>query len=413
MPNLRPSTSDYVARRLGTKYEVLAGGVPQFFVREPELSAECTGPYRDKALTASSVRELLLAAFGDELDLCGVRISAGSLNGARAITLNLRGARFTDVDLTKCGFIASDLREAWLARAKMHGAVLRHSDLRGAILADAEFNDADFAFSDLRNARLDNAILAKASFIGTDLRGTVLRGAILTDVIFEPLESSVNEIVGIESAVGLGTMTYWTSPAGLVLLRARLARSGLRHAEREVTFSIRHAERWRNWLDGTFWQRVESAFDYVAFELPVGWGLYYGRPLKIVGCIILMAWPLYVIALMRPSRRSGLWISWSPDASVWRSETKTTTPLSSLWQGHAAIARAMRVALIAIYFSVLSAFSMGWHDLNIGSWIGRIQPREFTIKPIGWVRVVSGIQSLVGVYLLALWALTYFGRPFD
>lgn len=31
----------------------------------------------------------------------------------------------------------------------------------------------------------------------------------------------------------------------------------------------------------------------------------------------------------------------------------------------------------------------------------------------GWARTVSGIQSLLSVYLLAIWALTYFGRPFE
>jgi hypothetical protein len=29
------------------------------------------------------------------------------------------------------------------------------------------------------------------------------------------------------------------------------------------------------------------------------------------------------------------------------------------------------------------------------------------------VRVVSGLQSLASVYLVALWALSYFGRPFE
>jgi hypothetical protein len=29
------------------------------------------------------------------------------------------------------------------------------------------------------------------------------------------------------------------------------------------------------------------------------------------------------------------------------------------------------------------------------------------------VRVVSGLQSLVSVYLIALWLLTYFVRPFE
>jgi len=31
----------------------------------------------------------------------------------------------------------------------------------------------------------------------------------------------------------------------------------------------------------------------------------------------------------------------------------------------------------------------------------------------GWVRVVSGVQSLISVYLLARAVLTYFGRPFE
>ena len=42
-----------------------------------------------------------------------------------------------------------------------------------------------------------------------------------------------------------------------------------------------------------------------------------------------------------------------------------------------------------------------------------MQPREYTLRATGWVRTVSGIQSLLSVYLLALWVLTYFGRPFE
>ena len=39
---------------------------------------------------------------------------------------------------------------------------------------------------------------------------------------------------------------------------------------------------------------------------------------------------------------------------------------------------------------------------------------EITLKrATGWVRVVSGVQSLISIYLLALWALTQFGRPFE
>ena len=69
--------------------------------------------------------------------------------------------------------------------------------------------------------------------------------------------------------------------------------------------------------------------------------------------------------------------------------------------------------LWSLYFSLLSAVHIGWRDLNVGNWIARMQPKEFTLRATGWVRVVSGIQSLIGVYLIALWALTYFGRPFE
>jgi hypothetical protein len=73
----------------------------------------------------------------------------------------------------------------------------------------------------------------------------------------------------------------------------------------------------------------------------------------------------------------------------------------------------LRISRVALYFSLLSAFHIGWRDLNVGTWLARLQSREYTLSAIGWVRVVSGLQSLHSVYLLALWALTYFGRPFE
>ncbi|MDO8092355.1 MAG: hypothetical protein Q6360_02625, partial [Candidatus Brocadiales bacterium] len=65
------------------------------------------------------------------------------------------------------------------------------------------------------------------------------------------------------------------------------------------------------------------------------------------------------------------------------------------------------------YFSLLSAFHIGWREFNIGNWISRIQGREYTLRAKGWVRTVSGVQSLISVYLIALSVLTYFGRPFE
>jgi hypothetical protein len=67
----------------------------------------------------------------------------------------------------------------------------------------------------------------------------------------------------------------------------------------------------------------------------------------------------------------------------------------------------------SLYFSLLSAFYLGWREINVGSWIARLQTREYTLRARGWARTVSGFQSLISVYLLALAALSYFGRPFE
>jgi hypothetical protein len=67
----------------------------------------------------------------------------------------------------------------------------------------------------------------------------------------------------------------------------------------------------------------------------------------------------------------------------------------------------------AFYFSVLSAFNIGWRELNVGSWICRMQLNEYTLRATGLPRFLSGLQSVMSVYLLALSVMTYFGSPFE
>jgi hypothetical protein len=34
----------------------------------------------------------------------------------------------------------------------------------------------------------------------------------------------------------------------------------------------------------------------------------------------------------------------------------------------------------ALQFSVLSAFHLGWRDLNVGTWLSRLQTREYALQ---------------------------------
>jgi hypothetical protein len=50
--------------------------------------------------------------------------------------------------------------------------------------------------------------------------------------------------------------------------------------------------------------------------------------------------------------------------------------------------------------------------VDFGRWLRLLTTHEYDLKAVGWARTVSGCQSLLSVYLIALWVLTYFGRPF-
>lgn len=150
---------------------------------------------------------------------------------------------------------------------------------------------------------------------------------------------------------------------------------------------------------------IEATFQYVLFDVPVAYGLFPARELLIfLGFIFLFFIPYtYTFAQPEPYKKNGMWRVWPTDRQSLPTDRDTPELITvsvpkSFWY--------------AFYFSVLSAFHIGWRDFNAGNWLSRIQPRGYAMMPTGWVRVVSGVQSLLSVYLLVMWVLSYFGRPF-
>jgi hypothetical protein len=57
-------------------------------------------------------------------------------------------------------------------------------------------------------------------------------------------------------------------------------------------------------------------------------------------------------------------------------------------------AKSWRAALrAAAYFSLISAVNIGFEDFTPGDWIRRLQPREYSLEAVGWVRVVASAHS--------------------
>jgi hypothetical protein len=224
-------------------------------------------------------------------------------------------------------------------------------------------------------------------------------------------------------------LVFRDSPAALVALREAFKNAGMRTQERQITYAIEHTRRLQAWnpswvdpdrMDKRPWPeklagKSESLFSYVLFELPSDYGMVPGRALwgllGLIPCFALLYW----IALRRAKSHSSLWMIVPADRiAPGRGKEKIVRIRShpaKTWR--ARLKGESRLFCTSLYFSLLSAFHLGWRELNVGTWIARMQTREYTLRATGWIRTVAGIQSLLSVYLLALWVLTYFGRPFE
>ncbi len=439
-------------------------------------------PQRPPLCKADLSRANLRGANLRGANLTGAYLFGTNLDGADLIEANLDGADLTEATLFKATLFKATLFKATLFKANLAGAILIEANLAGADLIEANLGGANLDGADLNKAHLDRANLTKAQLFETnltgaylfganltganlrgtphtfnvtkgrlaraDLSGAYLRGANLTGadlsaanltganltgadfteanlswadlsaVFFEPDPRSVTSVVGIESGEGLDRLRFRESPTALFILRERFAKAGLRDQERQVTYARLRSQQVNEWERGSFRRRVEAGFSYLAFDLTCKYGLDYGRPLRVLGLLILLFGLVYALAL-RGHGRGAIWRVWQseriqkdegqsePERLAWDIREWPGGPLRSY------PFRFFRVLGLGLLFSLLSAFQIGWREFNLGNWITRLMPREYTLRATGWVRVVSGIQSLLSVYLLALWALTYFGRLFE
>jgi hypothetical protein len=147
-----------------------------------------------------------------------------------------------------------------------------------------------------------------------------------------------------------------------------------------------------------------SWFKRIAFDLTCQYGLTPGRPLRIVLWLWLLFSVVYVVFMHRPGP-SGIYFIGS---RVWRGKSNTQGiqirpralraakwwKLPFLW-----LRREWRVLRAAMFFSLMSAFNIGFRDINFGRWLRMLTKHEYDLKAVGWARTVSGFQSQLSVYL--------------
>ena len=353
-------------------------------------------------------------------NLQGAMLMAANLEGAKLTSANFRGSRLENASLKKAELWHADLQGADLSSSTLQGADLWNANLREARLwkanlgqarlASANLQKALFGSANLRQADLGAAKLQMASFYHADLQGADLWKADLEGVIFEIKPNNFPDIPSIGKAVNLSLLKYEELPHALVELREAFKKSGLRKQEREVTYAIKRSGYENAMQSGNVWTRIEVVAGRIFFELTCDWGMSPERPLLILLVLIGLFTVPYAHAISSDiygkKKSDGIWKVWI--AGRMRDDLGTDEPkviLDSL--------ELPFVFKTGFYFSVLSAFHFGWRDLNVGNWIARMQPHEYRLQATGWPRFVSGLQSLISVYLLALAVLAYFGRPFE
>lgn len=387
---------------------------------QEQQAPECDGPYKSRQLDGESLEKVLenhaglvaefqemseqISSFVGPFTSEDIAISSANLCGAF-----LAGADLSERDLTGANLSEANLTDAKLSRAFLEGAnlaraFLQDADLSGANLEGADLSGANLRRADLSGANLRDIDLSRAKLLDAKLSGVDLRDADLTGLQYQPAAGQQPSVDSIATATGLSTLWY-DQPRALVNLRKLLRDAGYREQERQITYALRRGETEEDLTsEADLLAKLEGIFNYVLFELTTQWGMAPGRALIVLVMLIPVFMLPYIFALWAP-KNDGIWRFWSGDRA--REDLGSDKPELLTARGP------ISAIGYALYFSLLSAFHIGWRDLNVGNWIARLQPREYTLRASGWVRTVSGIQSLISVYLLAIWALTYFGRPFE
>lgn len=369
----------------------------------------------------------LMYANLEKADLLGANLREANLSNtnlrkARLIATNLEGAELRGADLEKANLKDVKLENAKLGGfadltgSRLEGANLKQADLGDAILEGVVLVGAYLGGTDLRNANLKaadlgGANLEEANLEDTNLAEANLKNSDLRGVTYEVKLKQLPKIVSLRNVKNLEKMRFKDTPHALEDLRHNLKEMGYRQQERQITYALKRSEYDNAIKDGKWF---EPFFLYWLFDWPVQYGLDPFGALKIISFLIIGFSIIYTLFLFAGSKKHGIWQIWPKDS------VGPNIGLEGLdrliihnWHNWHNWRDWWCTIRYAFYFSLLSAFHIGWREFSIGNWMAQLQLRPYTLQPTGWVRFFSGLESLLSVYLLAMWFLTYFGRPFE
>ncbi len=397
-------------------------------------------------------------------DLSGAVLTKVDLEGADLSFADLDGADLTQARLNGANLTGADLTSAKLIQADLSGAELEDTDLSSADLTLAKFWFADFAPAGtlLVSTLSPGEGLETVHWSGPETideqtyRELIESGRYANCPLKVPLtfrwrvwlagkgEPKLTPPVAIDCSTLRSRILNGGSPPEtpdiergqfqLMDIRTALKSSGHSAVELEVNLAYQ--------------RQTQSWWRMIVYDWTCGYGTDPVRPLIFALILALLAIPVYGFGFRQ--RWFGSRISrietdcdkqeetfpGDPDTRPkWREslDSDSLQERSRLqrllgWLGMKRLAERLyaffaphwprlcwEVGFLksVVIFSLISVVNLGFASFDVGHWARLLFFSEYDLKARGWLRMVSGLQSLIGLGLLALSLLSFFGHRFE
>jgi len=385
---------------------------------------------KDATLTEVNLTNATLT----EANLTGAGLYKANLTNAQLYKVNFTGAflqyaNLTNANLTRANLTDSQLYSINLTRAKLEDANLTSSELEDANLTEANLSYANLSYANLTKADLTKANLSDADLTGANLKAATLKnsyffGVNLYKTDFFPKTDSLPNTVSFRTTKNFLNSNYYDQKHGAPVVQELLAvykKLGMHRMRRLLTYMIKKEQRkasmvkeleWKN-----VWEKLGAVFSLILFELPSLYGAKPQRALTLLVISIFIFSFFYWIGLKRGVKIEAVWEPILLNNQKKNLRTKIKHPYvyhTIQLNPQKRCYSELKLIRLAFHISLNSAFKIGWKELDFGTWMKKLQKREYHLETSHiWIKSICSIQSLLGIYLVALWLTTQFGQPFD
>lgn len=291
--------------------------------------------------------------FEENIDLRELQLQRIILNEAVLEKAHLEGALLSNAQLKGAFLSEARLEEARLSGAHLECAELTSTHLEGARLAGAHLEGARLFDAYLLEANLINAFLDKTSFAAAHLQGIHLSHAKLTDETEFGSTDWGNYVLGEEKEGDNKNRRHQLHWAADVYRRLKIWYTRAGRYDIAGRFFFREQESYRKLIQFTKPRRIKQFWALIwlwIFKLTCGYG---EKPERVVVSALAVIFGLAIAYIF-----GGLSLPYS------------------------------------IYFSAISFTALGY-----GSW-------AYT-PPSDWVQGLGAFESFLGVFMMALFLITF------